>query len=287
MHRTFALLALALPLAACGGGGSGGSVSSLAQAATKSTSTTSMRMDLTVTMTASQLSQPLTLTSSGVEDNSSRRAEMSIDMSKFAAAFGTVGKQLADPADWKGTEIADFGNGRALLYMNLPFLTKLVPGHKPWVKLDLKAYANKFGVDISQFTDFSSNPAEILDWLRATSGSIRKIGTETVEGVETTHYHATVDLSKYAKLVPPDQRVVVRKFITSLAGFHTFPVDAWVGNDGLVRKEHLAFTETVLGQKLTMNMVMYFHDFGGPVRIALPSAHQTVDVAKLAGRGTP
>ncbi len=285
MPRALALLIIVLPLAACGGGGS--QHVSLAEAATKSTKTTSMKLDMTMTMTTTQLPQPLALTASGVEDNNNRRAEMSIDMSKFVAAFSSVRKQLGNPADWKGEEIADFGNGRALLYMNLPFLTKLVPGHKPWLKFDLAAYASKFGVDISQFTDFSANPAEILDWLRATSGRVRKIGTETVEGVETTHYRATVDLSKYANLVSPDQRAVVRKLIASLGGIHTFPVDAWVGNDGLVRKEHFVFTEAVLAQKLTMDLTLYFHDFGAPTNITLPPSNETVDVSKAISGSSP
>jgi hypothetical protein len=67
----------------------------------------------------------------------------------------------------------------------------------------------------------------------------------------------------------------------------TFPVDAWVGADGLVRKLQLAIRETVGGQPLEVATALRFHDFGTPVRVALPPAAQTADISKLAAGGTP
>jgi hypothetical protein len=260
---------------------------SLAEAATKSSNASSMKFDMTMAFNSLQLSQPLAMTARGVADNAGHRMRMTIDMSKFAAAVGGGG---ANPADWRGTEIGDLANGRLVVYMSLPYLRRLTPGRKPWIKMDLDAIGKRLNVDFSQLTNLSVNPAQMLDWLRATSGSITNVGTETVGGVRTTHYHATVDLAKYPRLVPPSRRAAMRRTVdalTKLAHVKTFPVDAWVGADGLVRKLQLAIRETVGGQPLEVATALRFHDFGTPVRVALPPAAQTADISKLAAGGTP
>jgi hypothetical protein len=284
--RGLTLLLIALPLAGCGGGGS--QHISLADAATKSTGAQSVKLDMAMAMSTPQLPQPVTLTATGAEDNTNHRVQMNIDMSSLVGSFGAPGG--IKPADFKGQEIGDLANGRLVIYMNLPFLTKLIPHGKPWIKIDLNAYGKSLGVNFSQFTSLSANPAQMVDWLRATSGSISKVGSETVDGVQTTHYHGTIDLSKYPNLVPPARRAEMRKAVNALiktANVRTFPMDAWVDSDNLVRKLHLKFNETVKGQRIGLDMTLHFHDFGTPVSINLPPADQTVDLAKLTGKSKP
>ncbi len=289
MRRVLFISVASLALAACGGGGS--QHISLAQAATKSAAASSMKLDMTMAMTTPQLSKPLTLTATGVEDNTNHRAQINLDMSTFATSLSALGgKSPFKGADWKGQEIADFSNGHAVMYMNLPFLTKLIPQHKPWIKIDLSAVGKSVGLDFSQFTSLSSNPAQEMDWLRSTSGSIQKVGTETIDGVSTTHYYATIDLAKYPNLVPPARRAAMRQAVNSLvklAHVSSFPVDAWVGDDGYVRKLRMSMNETIQGQGLGMDITMRFHDFGSPVNISLPPASQTLDATKLASQGKP
>jgi hypothetical protein len=296
MRRALALAVLALPLAACGGSGTKNgfpksSAPSLAQAATKSASASTLKMDVAMTMTAPNLPSPATMTATGVEDNASHQADMHFDMSGFASSLGkSAPKRFTDPALWRGEEIAEFAQGRFVLYMHLPLLTNLVPGHKPWIKLDLSAYGKKLGIDFSQLTQFSSNPGQTLDWLRSTNGAITSIGSETVDGVQTTHYKAAIDLAKYPSIVSPERRAAVRKAINAvinLTGLRTFPVDAWVSDDGLVRKLSMSFTEDVSGQELTMNMTTHFHDFNSPVSIKLPPASQVLDSTQLVGGSGP
>jgi hypothetical protein len=280
------LLLLATPLAACGGGGS--QHISLAQAATKSTSAPSMKMNMTMALTTPQLPQPVSLIATGAADNTNHRVQMNVDMSSLVGSLGAAGNGIK-PSDFKGQEVGDLRNGRLVIYMKLPFLTKALPGGKPWIKIDLNAYGKSLGIDFSQFTSLSANPAQMVDWLRATSGRVTKVGSETVDGVETTHYQATVDLSKYPNLVSPARRAAMKRAVDALirlAHVHTFPIDAWVGGDNLVRKLHLKLNETVKGRAIAMDMTMHFHDFGAPVSIKLPPARQTVDLAKIA-RPTP
>jgi hypothetical protein len=284
MRKYVALLLVALPLSACGGS----QQISLADAATKSTSVPSMKMDMTTAMSTPQLPQPVILTATGAAENANHRVRMNIDMSSLVGSLGAPSGVKA--ADFKGEEIGDLANGHLILYMKLPFLTKLIPGRKPWIKFDLNSYGRSLGIDLSQFTSLSANPAQMIDWIRATSGSIEKVGSETIDGVPTTQYHATIDLSKYPQLVPANRRAAMKRAVDALiktAHVRTFPMDAWVGDDKLVRKLRLKFAETVRGQKIALDMSMHFHDFGAPVNISLPPANQTVDLAKIAPPGKP
>ncbi|HEY7694459.1 MAG TPA: hypothetical protein VH816_19140 [Gaiellaceae bacterium] len=263
----------------------------LASAATKSTGTPSMKTDLTVTMLSSQLpSGRVEMTATGALDNENHRMSMRLDMSKLVAQLGSaMPGALGSTGDWVGQEVGDFADGGAVVYLNLPVLSKVLPGGKPWIKMDLNAIGKQAGLDLSQLTQFSSDPSRMVDWLRTVSGKVDTIGTEQLDGVETTHYRANVDLSKYPDLVPADQREAVRHAIdqlTKAAHLSSFPVHVWVGKDGLVRQVRAVLTETVQGQ--TMNVVTSerFYDFGAPVDIQLPSADQVTDISSMAGAAT-
>jgi hypothetical protein len=247
-----------------------------------------MRFDMVMEMSSPQLSQPATMTLDGAVDNERRRMQMDIDLSGLTSALGGAGTSLGDPSDWKGEQIGDFSDGNAVVYMSLPFLAKVLPGAKRWVKLDLNAAGAAAGIDISQFTQLSSDPARMLDWLRAASGNVTTVGTETVDGVETTHYRATIDLGKYPNLVPPDQHEAMQKAIDSLlrsGSPRTFPVDAWVGSDGLIRRQQMSLKQTVDGVSMEVDLTMNFRDFGSPVEISLPQEDDVSDLAQMTTGG--
>jgi hypothetical protein len=295
VKRCLLVLLAAVALSGCGGSSSSKSPAPapsqnaarfIASAAAKSTGTPSMKTDLAVTMLNAKLpGGRIELTATGALDNEKHLLSMRLDMSKFASQFGAAGA-LGSPSDWVGEEIGDFGEGRAVIYMNLPVLTKVLPGGKPWIKIDVGAAGKQAGIDLSQFAQFGSDPSRMVDWLRAISGDVTAIGTEKVSGVQTTHYRARVDLSKYPDLVPADQREAMRKTVDQLekaTNLSTFPMHVWVGKDGLVRQVRTVLTETIQGQ--TMNVVTSerFYDFGAPVDIALPSADQVTDISSLGG----
>lgn len=257
----------------------------LASAATKSTSTPSMKTDLSVTMLSTKLpGGQLTMTANGALDNENHRMAVRLDLSSFASAFGGAAA-LGGASDWVGEQVGDFGGGRAVLYVRLPVLTKVLPGGRPWIKLDLARIGSRAGIDVSQFTQFSNDPSRMIDWLRAT-GDVTAVGTEKVDGVETTHYKATVDLEKYPNLVPAGQRDAVRKAldaITKATHQSKIPMHVWVGKDGLVRQVRTVVTQSVRGETVNVVTSERFYDFGAPVDIALPAADQVTDISSLGG----
>jgi hypothetical protein len=293
-----AFAALALAAAGCGSSTTSGipappaaegGARFLASAATRSTATPSMKTDLTVTMLSSQLpAGRIQMTATGALDNASHRMNMRIDMSKLVSQLGAAAGALGSGNDWVGEEVGDFGDGRAIIYMRLPALTRVMPGGKPWIKMDLNALGKQAGIDLSQFTQLGTDPSRMVDWLRTVSGDVTTVGTEKLDGVDTTHYRATVDLSKYPDLVPPDQREAVQRAVdqlTKAAHLSSFPVHVWVDEDGLVRQVRAVLTETIQGQTVNVVTTERFYDFAAPVDIQLPAESQVTDISTLAGSG--
>jgi hypothetical protein len=284
VRRTLPLVLLALPLAGCGGSNDVMSIDPVARAAATSASAHSMKVNV-ITKTSLGLGSPFAIEASGVVDNDTHRVRMSLDMSSLAGLIPGTGSSAAD---YRGEEVADFAGGKAVVYMNMPFMTKLAAQGKPWVKIDLAKSARGAGLDVSQFTQISSDPSQLLDYLRATSGEVKNLGTETIDGVRTTHYRATVDLEKYPELVPPAQRAQARAAVAALrkvTKVRLQPVDVWIGDDKLVRKLHESFTETIQAQEMTVATTTTFHDFNVPVRITIPRDSQTADLSQLTGGG--
>ena len=261
----------------------------LASAATKSTGTPSMKTQVNVTMLSSKLpGGRMDMTANGALDNTNHRMDMQLDMSKFVAGFGAGAAALGSASDWVGEEIGDFGAGRAVLYMKLPVLTKVMPGGKPWIKIDLGEIGKRAGIDISQFTQLATDPTQMVDWLRAASGSVTTVGTENIGGEQTTHYKATIDIDKYPDLVPPEQRDLMRHAVDSIkkaTHLSKFPMHVWVGKDGLVRQVRTVLTEAVQGQTVNVVTSERFYDFGVPVTIALPPDDQVTDISNLGTGG--
>ena len=92
-------------------------------------------------------------------------------------------------------------------------------------------------------------------------GSVQTVGTETVDGVSTTHYKATIDLAKAADTVGGPAKEAVQHLIDK-GGPSYVPVDVWIGDDGLVRK--LTVDETVSndGETATLHLTLDLSDYG-------------------------
>ncbi len=161
-----------------------------------------------------------------------------------------------------------------------PQLTKLTAG-KPWLRFDMSRMLGAMGLGS---LPTGADPSQFLDYLRAVGASTARVGSATVRGVNTTHYHAVVDLSRYANLVAPSQRAVAARGVATLEaalGSHTMPIDAWVDDHNLVRRMSFSFQECVENQKLNLGMTMDFYDYGPQTPVQVPSAADAYDVTPL------
>jgi hypothetical protein len=302
MRRLLALALLALGtalLAGCGGGDTpvaGGqpiSFRELSEAARTSADATSGRFAFTMDMTYPGAAEPLSFSGGGAFDTPTERASFTVDMSslvEFLAGFlpdaerAPGAPDFGDPSQWQIEVVQD---GLAL-YMRLPAVAEQLPAGKSWVRMDLAQAAQARGFDFTQLQRFAKNdPRAVLDYLRAASSRIERVGTEELRGVEATRYHATVDLLRYEKLVPAAQREQAGTLLGDVveqSGIRKIPVNVWVDGFGLVRKLTMSFSATQPGtttEFANASMSFELYDYGKDVAVALPPASDVVDVSAL------
>jgi hypothetical protein len=163
----------------------------------------------------------------------------------------------------------------ATIYMSSPMFSSQLPSGKTWMKLDLQKFGQAHGINYSSL--MTQSPAQTLQKLDA-AGSVDNLGTETINGVETTHYQVTnLDLSK----LPQGAKIAA-------LGLHPKygPIDVWIGNsNGYVYREQMSFSYSIGGQSASMAMTVNLSKFGEAVHIGIPPASETVDETSLAMMG--
>jgi hypothetical protein len=162
----------------------------------------------------------------------------------------------------------------------IPGLAK-VTGGKQWIEFDMSRMLGAMGLS-SMPT--GSDPSQFVDYLRAVSSSTKSLGTATIRGVATKHYRATIDLSKYASLVPASQRAQAKRGIETLEnalGSKTMTMDAWLDKQNLPRQIGINFSECVASRRARMAMTMDLYDFGPQKPVSVPSPSQAYDITPL------
>jgi hypothetical protein len=169
------------------------------------------------------------------------------------------------------------------MYMKSAAFTQLSHG-KPWIKISLKDLGSKAGLNFDSILKQAqqNNPADQTKLLTA-SKDVSKVGTETIDGVQTTHYTGTVNvqdgLGKFDAKTRQQFQQLYQKLGTDKVGF-----DVWVDGDSLTRKM-INKVNTSQGQ---VNTTILFRDYGKPVSIAAPPASEVgVFPGFGAGAGLP
>lgn len=178
---------------------------------------------------------------------------------------------------------------RLTFYMHAPATPQLaqVTHGKPWMKIDMSRMLGSMG--LSSLPTSGTDPSQFVDYLRAVGTHTKQLGTATVRGVPTTHYRSTIDLDRYAKLVPPAQRAGAAHGIAALEsalGSHTLPVDVWIDGQHRLRQMSMTMAECAAGQRLSMQLTMALYDYGQQAKPQLPSAAQTYDATPALSRLT-
>jgi hypothetical protein len=161
------------------------------------------------------------------------------------------------------------------MYMNMPSLSSELGG-KAWIAFDMKKL---LGQSLSSLSQGQTDPTQFLAYLGAVSDDVTKVGTETVQGVDTTHYHATIDFQKALNRenLPSSLRDRLQQLAPSLSGV-TMTADAWVDDNGLVRKISIEMPMDKLSKGEmggTATVVEEMSDFGEAVHVEAPPADQT------------
>ncbi|HEX5469743.1 MAG TPA: hypothetical protein VFW80_11920 [Gaiellaceae bacterium] len=170
------------------------------------------------------------------------------------------------------------GRKGIVLYMRFPFLDKLMPHGKTWLKADIVEMGKAYGLDLDRMKETKqSDPGQMLAYLKSAIG-VRRVGSDLIQREVTTHYATIVKAETIIRQAPRDQQEAMRKYLRRL-GIKTYPVDIWVDREGVVRK-----LATVLeynqpsGDFVRMELSEQYSDFGVKARIRPPAAKSVLDV---------
>jgi hypothetical protein len=254
-----------------GCGGSSHKTVSLVRAADLSANAPGYK--LTMTMHESLSGQSFDMTATGAFNTKPLAGSMDMNI-------GAAGQSIPIKAVLAG--------GR--LYEQLPasVMSKL-PGNKSWLSLNLSQLSSVTklpGLSSLMSSDSQySDPGQYLDYLKAASdGSVKNLGQATVDGVQTTHYSAEVDLSKLASAVPASTRPAVAQLVAALkthfkAG--NMPMDVWVDQSDLIRRVQMGIDESVDGHTATGTVTEQISAYGTQPAPAIPAAGDTVSMLSL------
>src|SRR3954453_126987 len=241
------------------------SPSDVAQAATATGHATGAKVAFDGAGTAQ--GQEIKITGDGVLDNAGRRGEINFH-------FASAGQRFDMQEVFLGKTI----------YMKFPEALSKELGGKRWVKLDLEKAGKSLGIEFDSLGGLSSgDPSEQLDMLRA-AHEAKKVGTDKVRGVETTHVKGTLDLRRYPELVPASQRSAAKRSvdkIIQLGGGAKVPFEVWYDDKKLIRRIKQQIKVPKGG---TVDFAMELYDFGTPVAVKAPPGSDTKDVSDLAAQ---
>lgn len=259
-----------------GSGSKGSQKISFVRAADVSSAASGFKMAMTMAMAVG--GKHVTVDAHGSFSPKSHEASMTMDM-------GIPGLSSGQAVEMQMVLTKD------TMYMKLPSsLVGQLPGGKPWFSLSLTQMGKLlkvpgYGSMLSESSSMS-NPAQYLDYLKAVSGgTIKNLGQATVDGVQTTHYQADIDIAKLSSSVPAADRSAVSKLMAELQAksvkLGTMPLNVWIDGSDLVRKIQMTMTPTVGGQSMSETITMNILDYGQQPAPAIPPASETTNLTSL------
>ena len=236
------------------GSGDSAAISLVADAMNKADSAGTVKV--TGTMSAPGMSTPMTI-------NAEEQYSPSVAMSMSLQIEGQTLSEIL------------VGN---VIYMDYPALSAELGSGKQWMEINLAKVTSLGSLSSLLDSARNDNPTTQIAALVA-SGSVTKVGTETVQGQQTTHYAGDLDASQLlsagntASNLTPSQLSSLKDEIKS-AGVSTVKVDLWVASDGLPVEEKYS-------EKTTAGTVvgdLYMSDWGAPVSVGAPPASEVTDM---------
>jgi hypothetical protein len=171
------------------------------------------------------------------------------------------------------------------IYMRSDLFSAALPKGKTWMKLDLATLGDEMGLDFDAILEQSrsSDPRSQLSFVQGAKGDIEELGTAVIRGTSTTHYKFTIDVAEAVKDLPAE--LAELKPLLEGAGLGEFPAEAWIDDEGLIRRINYAMSVPVdeSGATQTMSISQDFFDFGAKVDISAPPAAEVLDFIEALG----
>jgi hypothetical protein len=167
--------------------------------------------------------------------------------------------------------------GTLVMYMRSEAFGSLPDGAE-WMKLDFSDLAGAQGQ--------SMDPREQLKVLQS-SDDFRKLGTERIRGIRTTHYGATIDQAEEVERLRDEGEDTAAEMIETVIeandGESTSEVEVWIGPGPKVHRFRMEIPFSVgASPGSTMVTTTDLFDFGVTPDIALPDESDVYDATDLA-----
>jgi hypothetical protein len=261
MRRFFALALapVALGLAGCGGGGAEketGTGNPVADAVAETVKQASEKV--AVTGKATIPGRTLRFSGDGGYDHATSEGWLHLTLSVAGGSATAIDEAFVKNVFW----------------IKSPLFASSLPTGKEWLRIDLAKAGKRLGFNFKAL--LGQTPGDAITQLGRTSDDITEVGTETIDGVETTHYRAPVDPKK----IPANDKQ------QKLSAAVYRPVEVWVDEDDLVRQVRLDFTartDPAKPQRGRTVVTMKLSDFGETVDVAPPPAGLVVDATDTVG----
>ncbi|WP_194236230.1 LolA-like protein [Streptomyces acidicola] len=154
---------------------------------------------------------------------------------------------------------------------------------KRWIKFDMDALgkdAEAMGGD-SLGAQADENPAQQSTFLTG-SKDVKEVGTETVDGVETTHYKGTVTLDQFRASLKDEDKATREQREKAIKqyedmGIDSLTMDMWIDDEDHTKQ----FRMKGEADKGPLDMTITFLDYNKPVTVEAPPAKDTMDLGEM------
>ena len=203
-----------------------------------------------------------------------------MDMSSM---MGDLGAESEDPfaglaAGMLGEmEVREIGD---IVYLKYPFFTAMFGAETEWVSMPADEGAD-FTAD---FETMPTDPAQLIDSFDAAGASVETVGTESVNGVDATHYRLSLDISEM-ELTPEEEAELAE---SGIWGEGVIPMELWVSDAGFMVRMIMEIDGS--GMDLPpeesfdfMSLRYDLFDINGDITIETPPASDVTSLEDLEG----
>ncbi len=173
----------------------------------------------------------------------------------------------------------------SMMYMRMPQMQG--PGGPPteWISIDMSEAVPGYE-ELIELSAGRNDPTNAFGYLQGAERA-EEVGTETVNGIETTHYRGTMNLAHAITELPADlqrdMRLVMRQFREQF-GTLTMPFEIWIDADGLLRRMvYVMEGEAAAAAEFSMEMSMDVTEYGNDFELDIPPADDVTDISELVG----
>ncbi|MEZ0065513.1 hypothetical protein ABIA32_001509 [Streptacidiphilus sp. MAP12-20] len=232
----------------------------------------------------------MSLTTKATQNYTSAHVALTEKISAKGKAMDITGdgalswKPLAMDMTMKSTQFSQLGTDSVhmmmsgtTMYMNVGASGAAQMGGKHWMKMDFTALGAAGKAMATQMNKSSGNDPATQIKLFTQSPDIHRVGQETVDGVQATHYSGTVDISKLAANGDENLKSVVQQ--DTQLGVTSMSLDLWVDGQNRPVRIHQSTPSTA---SVSIDATVDYSNYSAtPVTITPPPASDTVDFATL------